>query len=227
MTIFDQESTEEFTFPTVPNDYHEFSVSKDSFWVCARKASNCSFPICAQAHETNSPEFEIPTYQPKAFPSRHTSSMDKLWEITAKEAIGSLRKFSIDLDDGRKSFVSARDDDGYDEEDEEKMDSLWEEYNDDVGQLLARKDGVGQILAGKDGVGQILTVKDCRKMKGAESVTSFESDAEGHEIGHLGCIQALKISKAGIPLKRPGLQMILKVLRKLLMLHTSHFAKKD
>lgn len=95
-------------------------------------------------------------------------------------------------------------------EDEEKMDMLWEDFNDEPRRSSDRREGKRA------------------KARFEDSAIRYDSDSDAREMGDLCCVQALKMSKTGSMMhhRRPGVLVILKVLKKLFLIHNSHCPKK-
>ncbi|KAJ4964645.1 hypothetical protein NE237_016494 [Protea cynaroides] len=118
---------------------------------------------------------------------------------------------------GRKKFpMSDRDiiklaNEDMSKDDEEKMDMLWENFNDElrrVSSLRKNKEDAGRLRKGGD----------------------WDSGMS-EEKAELYCVKALKMSKTSshgiFSPKKPRLFTMVKVVKKLLLLHNSHCSKKS
>lgn len=89
--------------------------------------------------------------------------------------------------------------------DEDKMDMLWEDFNDELREPSSDE-------------------KEAERPHGVFS----DSNEDARKMADLGCVQKFKVSKSRslLPHRRPSLLVMLKILKKLFLIHSSHCPRK-
>lgn len=201
--IEESDASDDFTFPTVADSNSLYNLHfpgfSPSLWCVSSRVSDGSFH--GDKKELQG-EAEIILNQ-KAHQRRSLSSVED------RKRIDNLTR---DLESPQESHVNCNGiDDGRFVGDEEKMDMLWENFNDELHHPSLDKEGT-------------------ERPKGAFShaAIGYESDTEAAEVAELCCVQALKMSKSSsmLPHRRPGFLVILKALKKLFLIHHSHCPQK-
>lgn len=154
--------TEDFSFPTLGSTSSRY-IDSPPLW----HASPAASPGPEKAQETAKKK------QSNEYKEEELSFVSKL----KVKSCGQRKGFSY------VKMVKGDDQDGDDEE--ERMDLLWENFNDE---------------------------------------SSKSRNLASGEIKEFGCVQGLKLVKSRGGVRKPGVVVILKVLKKFLLLHNSHRA---
>ncbi|XP_043705161.1 uncharacterized protein LOC122654971 [Telopea speciosissima] len=118
---------------------------------------------------------------------------------------------------GYYTKIKSAKDDGITKEDEERMDMLWENFNDELRRISSLdKNREGGRLQRKDG---------------GDGEYKLDSDVVGDQKTELYCVKAWKMSKTSstaiLSPRKPSLLTMVKVVKKMLLLHNSHCHKKS
>ncbi|KAJ8631040.1 hypothetical protein MRB53_024363 [Persea americana] len=196
--------SEDFTFPTITDNnslyqLHFPSFNTSSLWHVSPTVSDLSD---AKQLPQGGKEF---TLEQKTHQRRSFSSVEggKKAENLSRELEFSHWGYPNFNGDEEKSEFGG---------DEEKMDMLWEDFNDEPRRpSLDKREG------------------DRPKARFSDSAIQYEPDADAREMADLCCVQALKMSKSGsmIHHRRGSLLVILKVLKKLFLIHSSHSPRRQ
>ncbi|XXG65520.1 hypothetical protein AAC387_Pa05g3200 [Persea americana] len=174
--------SDDFTFPIITENnslyhLHYPSFKTPSFWC-----------VSSPLPEQGKLSFEQKTHQRRSF---STLEGDKRTDNLTRD-LAFLANFNGSNDVG--FFV-----------DEDKMDMLWEDFNDELRQPSS------------DG-------KEADKPNGVFS----DSNKDVMSMADLGCVHAIKVSKSRslMPHRKPSLLVMLKILKKLFLIHSSHCPRK-